>query len=120
MRSFTIKINGKTYNAEVEETTQGAVSSPVAKPAPKAAAPAPAPAPAPVAAGSGSVQAPMPGTVIKTVVESGATVKAGETVLILEAMKMENDIMAPSAGVVTVVAKPGQAVNTGDLLFTIA
>lgn len=136
MRKFNIKVNGQVYEVEVEEVAGGFAPAPVvpvaAAPAPAVApvaAPAPekaeakaAPAPAPVAAPAGGTQlkAPMPGTVIDFKATNGAAVKKGQTVLILEAMKMENEIVAPADGVITFVASKGASVNTDDLLAVIA
>lgn len=126
MRKFNIKVNGQAYEVEVEEVAGGFAPAPVV---PVAAAPAPAPekaevkaAPAPVAASAGGTQlkAPMPGTVIDFKATNGAAVKKGQTVLILEAMKMENEIVAPADGVITFVASKGASVNTDDLLAVIA
>lgn len=136
MRKFNIKVNGQAYEVEVEEVAGGFAPAPVvpvaAAPAPAVApvaAPAPekaeakaAPAPAPVAAPAGGTQlkAPMPGAVIDFKATNGAAVKKGQTVLILEAMKMENEIVAPVDGVITFVASKGASVNTDDLLAVIA
>lgn len=134
MRKFNIKVNGQAYEVEVEEVAGGFAPAPVvpvaAAPAPAVApVPAPAPekaevkaAPAPVAAPAGGTQlkAPMPGTVIDFKATNGAAVKKGQTVLILEAMKMENEIVAPADGVITFVASKGASVNTDDLLAVIA
>ncbi len=136
MRKFNIKVNGQAYEVEVEEVAGGFAPAPVvpvaAAPSPAVApvaAPAPekaeakaAPAPAPVAAPAGGTQlkAPMPGTVIDFKATNGAAVKKGQTVLILEAMKMENEIVAPVDGVITFVASKGASVNTDDLLAVIA
>lgn len=136
MRKFNIKVNGQAYEVEVEEVAGGFAPAPVvpvaAAPAPAVApvaAPAPekaevkaAPSPAPVAAPAGGTQlkAPMPGTVIDFKATNGAAVKKGQTVLILEAMKMENEIVAPVDGVITFVASKGASVNTDDLLAVIA
>ena len=129
MRKFNITVNGNVYEVDVEEIVNGApvaapvVSAPVAAPA-AALAPAAAPAPAaPVASGSeGSVkiEAPMPGTVLKVNVKVGDKVSAGDAVVILEAMKMENEIAAPSDGVVASVnVSQGASVDTGALLITL-
>ena len=136
MRKFNIKVNGQAYEVEVEEVAGGFAPAPVvpvaAAPAPAVApvaAPAPekaeakaAPAPAPVAAPAGGTQlkAPMPGTVIDFKATNGAAVKKGQTILILEAMKMENEIVAPADGVITFVASKGASVNTDDLLAVIS
>lgn len=133
MKQYNITVNGVTYKVDVEEV--GAVSAPAAAPAPVAAAPAPAPAPAvapaapapapaPVAAapsaGATRVDSPMPGTVLDIKVAPGQAVNAGDVLIILEAMKMENEICAEAAGTVDVVAvTKGAAVNTGDLLVSL-
>lgn len=133
MRKFNIKVNGQAYEVEVEEVAGGFAPAPVV-PVAAASAPAVAPvaapaqkaevktAPAPVAAPAGGTQlkAPMPGTVIDFKATNGAAVKKGQTVLILEAMKMENEIVAPADGVITFVASKGASVNTDDLLAVIA
>ena len=127
MRRFNIKIAGKTYDVEVEEITTGAsapaaapVAAPAAPTAPAAAPAAPAAAPT-VVAGGEKVAAPMPGTILKINVEKGASVKKGDVLCVLEAMKMENDIQAPVDGTVTgVYTSKGATVETGAPLFTIA
>ena len=124
MRKFNVNVNGNNYVVEVEELTDGA--APVAVPAytapapapapaaPRKAAPAPAPAPAaaPSAAVSGGtpLKCPIPGKILKLLVANGAKVAKNQKVLILEAMKMENDIVAPADGVITFVAKEGDDV----------
>lgn len=108
MKKFNVTVNGTTYEVEVEEVkAEGGVKSAPRPAATPAAAPAPKPAaaPAPVAkaaagAGEHSIDAPMPGKVIKLVANEGATVKAGEVLLILEAMKMQNEITADADGTV--------------------
>lgn len=125
MSKYRITVEGKTYEMDVELIgANGAVVAPVAK----AAAPvvtAPKAAPAPVAAkpaevGSGSVVAPMPGTILKVLKASGDAVKAGEVVLILEAMKMENEITAPVDGTIASLnLTEGSTVAGGDLLFDV-
>jgi biotin carboxyl carrier protein len=107
MKKFNITVNGKTYEVEVEEI--GATTAPAQRPAaPVAAAPAPAPAapapkaaPAPVTAGAEVITAPMPGKIMSIKVKAGQTVKEGDLVLTLEAMKMENGVIgsAVAAGV---------------------
>ncbi len=116
MRKYNVNVNGTAYEVTVEEIQGGA-----AAPAP-VAAPAPAPAPAPAAAGSGEpVSAPMPGTLLDVKVSVGQAVKSGDVLMILEAMKMENEIMAPRDGTVTSVsATKGASVQSGDVLCTIA
>ncbi len=118
MRKFIVNVNGNSYEVEVEEVG-GGEAAPAA--APKAAVSAPAPKKAAAPVGNGTpVKAPMPGTVLDIKVANGANVKAGDTLVVLEAMKMENEIKAPQGGVVTVVASKGASVNTGDVLVTIA
>jgi len=94
--------------------------APVAAPAPAPVA-APAPAPAPAAGGAGTpVTAPMPGKVLRVSVSVGTPVKNGDLVLILEAMKMENEIFSPADGVVKEIrARDGETVNTGDVMMVI-
>ena len=125
MRKFIINVNGNSYEVEVEEV--GGAPAPVSRPAPKAAAPsaaAPAapkaaPAPAPVAASAGQevIESPMPGNIWKILVKEGQEVKSGDVLLILEAMKMENEILAPRDGkIASITTSEGSAVNTGDKL----
>lgn len=131
MKNLIITVNGVSYDVQVEEV--GASSAPraaapvAAAPAPvsaPAAAPAAAPAPAAKPAGSqGSVKvaAPMPGTIISVKVSVGQQVKKGDTVAILEAMKMENEIPAPQDGTVSSVdVSNGATVETGATLVTLA
>jgi len=131
MKRYRISVNGQSYDVSVEELG-GAVAR---APAPAAVAAAPAPAapaaqaaapaaPAPAAAPSGAgtpVKAPMPGTLVSYKVAKGQSVSEGQVILILEAMKMENEIVAPRAGVVAALCcNPGSSVNTGDVLAEIA
>ena len=127
MRKFIINVNGNSYEVEVEEVGGAAPSAPV-KSAPTASAPAPkaAPAPKPASAaappaGATNVTAPMPGNLVSVKVNVGDTVNEGDVLCILEAMKMENEIMAPKGGkVVAVSVSAGTSVNTGDTLISIA
>ena len=117
MKKYTITVNGTAYEVEVEEA--GVVAS-APKAAPKAA-PARAPkAAAPVAAGATTVSAPMPGKVLSINVKAGDAVKSGDVLLILEAMKMQNEIMAPADGTVSDVrVSAGQTVATGDVMIVL-
>ena len=115
MRKFNVNVNGKIYVVEIEETGAAApLTQAPAAPAPAPAAPA-APA-APVQGGAVNVEAPMPGTILDVKVQVGATVKAGQVLCIIEAMKMENEILAPQDGTVKSVVTKGSTVNTGDIL----
>lgn len=121
MKRFNITVNGKAYDVAVEELDASSA------PAPAAAAPAAAPAPAPTApaaapaAGAGEkVTAPMPGTILDVKVAVGDSVTKGQVIMILEAMKMENDIVASCDGKITsVLTSKGSSVNSGDALATI-
>lgn len=131
MRQFNITVNGVPYQVSVEETAAGApvmaapVAAPahVAAPAPVAAAPAPAaPAAKPAApiAGGTKVTAPMPGTILDLKCAEGSAVKKGDVLLILEAMKMENEIVSPTDGSVKqIAAAKGASVSSGDVLVVI-
>lgn len=130
---YKVTLNGKTYEVEVEKgkailldeyealapaPTQPETSAPTAVAAP-ASAPAPA-APVNLAAGE-TVSAPMPGNIIRVDVKQGDTVKSGQILVILEAMKMENEIVAPKDGTVAqVVTSKGAVVDTGSPLVVIA
>ena len=124
MKYYNITVNGVAYSVSVEETAAGAapVAAPAAPAAPKApAAPAAAPkAAAPAgAAGAVTVKAPMPGNILDVKVSAGASVKAGDVLVILEAMKMENEIVAPQDGTVASVnVNKGDTVNSGDVLVS--
>lgn len=126
MKNYTITVNGNVYNVTVEKGTGAAAPAPV----PRAAAPAPAPAPAPAAAsapaapagsqGAVKVEAPMIGKILAVKVKVGQAVKRGEPVVVLEAMKMENDIVAPQDGVIaTIDCKEGDQVESGAVLATL-
>ena len=120
---YIVTLNGKTYEVEVEETeavvtavTDAAAAQPAATAPAAPAAPAPA---APVGDGV-KVTAPMPGNILDVRVSVGQAVKRGEVMFILEAMKMENDIVAPQDGTVRqILANKGAAVNTDQVLATI-
>lgn len=127
LRKFKIKVDGQEYQVEMEEI--GAVAAPapvapVAAPAAPAVEAAPAPAPAaPVVAtpaGADAMPSPMPGNILRILVNVGDTVTENQPLMILEAMKMENEIVAAKAGVVAGIhVKEGQVVNPGDALITI-
>ena len=130
MKTYNITVNGVTYTVSVEEVNgaaaPAAASAPVATPAP-AAAPAPVAAPKPAAApkksgaaGAISVKAPMPGNIIKVNAKVGDSVKKGDVLIVLEAMKMENDICAPEDGTVaSIEVAQGATVETDALLVTL-
>lgn len=118
MKNYRITVNGTAYDVAVEELGAGAAPAAVAAPAPVAAA-APAPA-APAAAGSIEVAAPMPGKILNVKAAVGTAVKKGDVILILEAMKMENDVVAPEDGTVASInVSAGDAVEAGDVLATL-
>lgn len=138
---YVATINGKKYEVEVEKLEayksldRNGVAAPAAPvlpasapvqrpaaPAPVAAAPAPAPVPAPAAAPAGAttVEAPMPGKILNIKVSEGQAVKFGEVVVIMEAMKMETEIVAPADGTVSkILVKAGDSVDTGAALVAL-
>ena len=131
MRKFLINVNGNEYEVEVEEIVDGKASTPSGpRPGAKVGKPA-SPAPGPkgpkaekkevvVSEGSELVSAPMPGTILSVNVNEGDQVKAGDILLILEAMKMENEILAPKDGKISSIGvSQGTSVNTGDKLVVI-
>ena len=118
MKNYTITVNGTVYDVTVEEGTGSA--APAAASAPKAAPKAAKPA-APKAAGAGAIKvnAPMPGKILSVKAQAGASVKKGDAVLVLEAMKMENEICAAQDGVIaSVEVAVGDMVEGGDVLAT--
>ena len=113
MRKFVVNVNGNSYQVEVEEIGAGesvqVVSAPKAAPA--------APVAKPAVKGSGeALKSPMPGMLMKFLVNEGDTVKKGQAVAILEAMKMENEIAACADGKITFATQKGANVDTGDIL----
>lgn len=138
LRKFKISIDGTQYLVEMEEVGAPQPTPTDAAPAPAAPAPAPAPAPAaapapapepapepapaaPAAAGSFAQTAPMPGTILDIHVKVGDTVAANQPVMVLEAMKMENEVVAEQAGTIASInVEKGTMVNPGDTLFTLA
>ena len=122
MKMYKVNVNGTMYEVSLE-VMDGVPAAPAAAPAAPVAEPAPAAAPAPVAAapaGGETVAAPMPGTILAVNVQNGATVKKGDVLFVLEAMKMENEIMADCDGTIAGVAvAQGATVSSGDVLCSI-
>ena len=120
MKNYTITDNGNVYDDTVEEVT-GSTAGAAKAAAPKAAAPKAAPKAAAPAGAQGAVKvnAPMPGKILKVNVNAGAAVKKGDVLLVLEAMKMENEICAPQDGTVaTVECAAGDSVESGKVLVS--
>ena len=116
MKKYRVNVNGSLYEIEIEEMDASAAKR---APAP-APAPAAKPAAAPVGAGT-KVNAPMPGTILDVKVQAGQSVKRGQVLVILEAMKMENEIQAPCDGTITALnVRKGDSVETQALICTIA
>ena len=115
MKKYRVTVNGTAYEIELEELT-GAAPAPAAA----TAAPAPAPAPAAAPAGGEQVTSPMPGTILSINVAAGDTVKRGQVLMVLEAMKMENEIMCPCDGKIdSDNTSKGASVESGTLLCVI-
>lgn len=122
MKNYRITVNGTSYDVSVEELAGGVapVAAPVA--AAPVAAPAPAPAPAAKSVGAGSIKvaSPMPGKILDVKANVGDAVKKGQVILILEAMKMENEVVAPEDGTVASIdVASGATVEAGDTLATL-
>ncbi|MCR2002757.1 biotin carboxyl carrier protein [Blautia caecimuris] len=112
MKSYTITVNGTAYEVTVEETGSAAAPKAAPAPAPKAAAPA-------AGAGAVKVTASVPGKVLKIVASAGQAVKAGDSIVILESMKMEIPVVAPQDGTVASIdTTEGASVENGDTLAT--
>lgn len=110
MRKYRVNVNGTAYEVEIEEITGAAPSSPTAAPAPAAAAPS----------GGETISSPMPGTILAVNAIKGAAVKRGDVLMVLEAMKMENEIMSPKDGVIlSVDVSKGATVETGARLCVV-
>ena len=123
MKNYRITVNGTSYDVTVEELAGGAAAPVAAAPAPVAvSAPAAAPAPAAPAGGAGSIKvsSPMPGKILAVKANVGDSVKKGQVILILEAMKMENEIVAPQDGTVASInVNKGDSVEAGQTLASL-
>lgn len=119
MKNYRITVNGVAYDVAVEEMGEGAAAStPAPAAAPKPSAPKAAPA---AAAGAGAIKinSPMPGNILSVKASAGQAVKKGDVLMILEAMKMENEICAPQDGTIaSVQVSAGDSVESGDVLVT--
>ncbi|MBO5092330.1 MAG: biotin/lipoyl-binding protein [Clostridia bacterium] len=116
MKAYKVNVNGNVYEITIEVIDKADIKAPAAQ------APAPAPAAAPVAAPAGAqtVSAPMPGTILKVNVSNGQAVKKGDVLMVLEAMKMENEILAPNDGTVSSVnVAQGATVESGTVLCSL-
>ena len=124
MKKYNITVNGTTYEVVVEEVGEVAAAPVYSAPVVQAPVVTPSAAPkataAPVAADATAVTSPMPGTILEVKVSSGQTVKKGDVICVLEAMKMENDIPAPCDGVVSSInVQKGASVGAGDVIATL-
>ncbi len=119
MKAYKVNVNGKVYEITLEVIDKDDIKAPAAKEEPKAQSPAAPAAPAP--AGAKTINAPMPGNILKVNVKAGQSVKKGDVLMILEAMKMENEIMAPADAVISSVSvSAGSTVEAGAVLCTLA
>ena len=124
MKNYRITVNGTSYDVSVEELSGGAAAAAAPVAAAPVAAPAPAApaAPAPAAGGAGSIKvsSPMPGKILAVKANVGDSVKKGQVILILEAMKMENEVVAPEDGTIASIdVTVGASVESGDTLATL-
>ncbi|MBQ3866502.1 MAG: biotin/lipoyl-binding protein [Clostridia bacterium] len=118
MKKYKVVVNGTSYEVEIELMNETEATAAAAPSAPAVAPSAPSAAPA---AGGEKVSAPMPGTILSVACENGKSVKRGDVLFVLEAMKMENEIMSPADGTVSSLSvSSGAAVKSGDLLCVIA
>ena len=119
MKKYNVTVNGTSYEITLEVVDAADIKT-TSAPAPKTT-PSEAPAPAPVSKANGeTVNSPMPGTILSVNVQNGATVKKGDVLMVLEAMKMENEIMSPCDGtIVSVNVQNGASVETGTVLCVI-
>lgn len=116
MKAYKVNVNGNVYEITIEVIDKADIKAPSAPTAAPAAAPAPVAAPA----GAQTVSAPMPGTILKVNVSNGQAVKKGDVLMVLEAMKMENEILAANDGTVSSVnVTAGQSVESGTVLCTL-
>ena len=116
MKAYKVNVNGNVYEITIEVIDKADIKAPSAP----AAAPAAAPAPVAAPAGAQTVSAPMPGTILKVNVSNGQAVKKGDVLMVLEAMKMENEILAANDGTVSSVnVTAGQSVESGTVLCTL-
>ncbi|MBR6533755.1 MAG: biotin/lipoyl-binding protein [Clostridia bacterium] len=121
MKKYNVTVNGTSYEITLEVVDAAEVKAAPAAAAAPAPVAAPAAAPAPVAAGGETVTSPMPGTILSVNVQNGAKVSKGDVLMVLEAMKMENEIIAPCDGTIASVnVQNGAAVETGATLCVIA
>lgn len=116
MKNYKVNVNGTVYEVSIELIDEKDMKINNAAKAPETAEKAPVSAPA----GGQTINAPMPGTILDVKVANGQTVKKGDILFILEAMKMENEILAPCDGTVTVSVSKGATVATGEVLGAIA
>lgn len=120
MKAYRVNVNGSVYEITIEVIDKSEIKAAPAPAAAPVATPAPS-APAAAPAGATTITAPMPGTILKVNVANGQTVKKGDVLMVLEAMKMENEIMAPADGVVNSVSVAnGASVECGTVLCVLA